>query len=538
MDGIAALDLDVAWRRLCQDRPERVFVCHPFLFEVIESDLPAWLAGVKARLVGGYTPSPAVTCYAPKGDHMVRPGAVLALEDELVFNAALGAVHEHVWKRIGGAQGKTDLAYQLASPSKTPLWVKRGFLVWTEWRRQSLRLLDDGVFYVLTADLAAFYENIDLHRVASDLKSINAPEPVISLLMQLLHKWAYPRGKGIPQGFSGSDILAKLYLDAVDRGMANAGYTHLRYVDDFRVFCRTLHEAKRALHLLNDLVRARGLNLQSGKTKILTAQEARQAIDGVSPLIESIALVLKQELQAMGGGDVHYGTLGDLDRVLGRNPAAPPPEILDRAFAEHFLSSDRFDKSLFHYLLTRLGRVKSKVAVEYCLRLLAVRPEETEYILRYLGNFEVGGDVLRQVLDVLDSPDSVYDHQLYQIVRWFYVRDQVVERLLFICRRWASDRNRASWLRAYCMAIMGASSDPGDLEHIENMYQYAGTEVEQVEIILSLQRMETGRRNAMLGRVKGESLLVGMAVEYVRRGGIFKRKQPDPSAEEHNDPEL
>ena len=83
--------------------------------------------------------------------------------------------------------------------------------------------------------------------------------------MSLLNRWAQPRAKGIPQGFSASDILAKIYLNPIDRALRNGGFTHLRYVDDIRIFCKSRLEAKRGLLLLNDLMRKRGLNLQSAK---------------------------------------------------------------------------------------------------------------------------------------------------------------------------------------------------------------------------------------------------------------------------------
>src|SRR5262249_26538754 len=150
------------------------------------------------------------------------------------------------------------------------------------------------------------------------------------LLMDLLNRWAVPRGKGIPQGYSGSDILAKLYMDPVDRGMRNYGFKHLRYVDDIRVFCKSSLEAKQALLRLNDLVRKRGLNLQSAKTKIIKASEARVEIDGVSPLIQTISQQLAKELREAGGDAAQYGSLRDIERFLEGNPDAPPPEILER----------------------------------------------------------------------------------------------------------------------------------------------------------------------------------------------------------------
>jgi hypothetical protein len=53
MTAFDELDLDLAWRRLKHDRPDRTFVSHPFLMEIIESDLEAWINTIRMRCRGG-----------------------------------------------------------------------------------------------------------------------------------------------------------------------------------------------------------------------------------------------------------------------------------------------------------------------------------------------------------------------------------------------------------------------------------------------------------------------------------------------------
>lgn len=378
--------------------------------------------------------------------------------------------------------------------------------------------MTNEVFFVLTTDITGFYENIEHNRLSSDLKSLGFPQNLHSGLMTYLARWAGPRGKGIPQGYSASDILAKLYLDSVDRGLKNAGFTHLRYVDDIRVFCRTMLEAKQALLKLNELLRNRGLNLQSGKTRILKAEEAKHEIDGVAPQIRSITAQISKELKQLGFLGLIYGTLRDLERYLARNPDAPPPEILERAFADNFLSrNDSFDKTLFHYLLTRLGRVKSKIAVNYCLGMIPIRPDETKYILRYLGNLPADHATQETILDYMESQDAVYDYQLFELVRWFFGATPYPERLLKLCRQWALDRNRPACLRAYCRAILGDAANTDDIDLLEAQCSQTADTVEKVEFLVGLTKMEASRRNAVMGRYKGDGLLVRSAIEYVKK---------------------
>src|SRR2546425_107402 len=98
----------MAWRRLKLDRPDRSFVIHPFLFTWVEVDLEGCLRGVASKVAGGYTPKDAFTYYVPKGDWMVRPAAVLDLEDELVFIAILGSFYPKLWSALKWSQGDPD----------------------------------------------------------------------------------------------------------------------------------------------------------------------------------------------------------------------------------------------------------------------------------------------------------------------------------------------------------------------------------------------------------------------------------------------
>jgi hypothetical protein len=87
------LDLRLAWRRAKFDRPDRCFISHPFLVELVEMRLDEWLGRLNDRLVSGFAPSPAIVCPEPKGGGLVRPGTHLRLEDEVAFNALVGAIH-------------------------------------------------------------------------------------------------------------------------------------------------------------------------------------------------------------------------------------------------------------------------------------------------------------------------------------------------------------------------------------------------------------------------------------------------------------
>src|SRR5207249_11248371 len=136
------------------------------------------------------------------------------------------SVYPKLWEMLQWSQGDPDIAYQLRKPFTTPAWVKSGFLIWSEWRKKSLDHLTKRIRYVVFADIAGFYGNIDLSILCSDLNLLGIDPGLLSLLRTCLDRWSKPRGRGVPQGYSASDLLAKLYMNPIDLALHNSGFGH------------------------------------------------------------------------------------------------------------------------------------------------------------------------------------------------------------------------------------------------------------------------------------------------------------------------
>jgi len=507
--------MELAWRRVRRDMKERHFTVHPDIVDWIESDLDAWLDSVAEELASGYTPRPSKFAAVPKAGGLIRPGTILELEDAVVYNFLVGRLLPSIIEQLKWSQGEVDTAYPLANDADILDWTGIGFLVWQNWRdRSAARLAAVGVEYVVVSDITGFYENVDLQRLASDVRAIGADADTVDLLQRCLRNWALPRNEGIPQGYSASDILAKLYLDGVDRNLRNDGFTHVRYVDDIRVFCRTRLEARRAIHRLTAHLYPRGLNLQSAKTHILDKRQARRKFTGVDELIADLNQKLAAEMSAAEGG---YIKPAEVLQALAQHPG-PAPEVLERAFHEHFsFGSDvPFDPTLFHYLLVRLAKVRSRVAVTYSLDVLATRPEETGQILDYFAAVGLESDAQAIVTEYLGSDEAIYDYQSYQILRWFHNERVSNDEMLQLCRRWAADRNRDPWLRSYAFAYLRSFGSAADWAQIEESYGEAMTELERADRVAAVERLERGRRNTFYARVGGHGKLVSRAVAVAK----------------------
>ena len=78
---------------------------------------------------------------------------------------------------------------------------------------------------------------------------------------------------GSPQGAVISPLLANIYLDPLDRLVAEHGYPMVRYADDFVILTRNHAEAEAALALVRAWVTENGLTQHPAKTRIANCRK-------------------------------------------------------------------------------------------------------------------------------------------------------------------------------------------------------------------------------------------------------------------------
>jgi hypothetical protein len=287
-------------------------------------------------------------------------------------------------------------------------------------------------------------------------------------------------------------------------------------VDDIRIFCDSRRRARQGLQVLIETLHRRGLNVQSAKTKILAQGEARPLIDGIAPTISRINEELIEELETEA---LELGPYLSPDKVailLGESDG-PPVEVLERAFDEFFVATDeQFNATLFHYLLNKLGAAGSRAAVDYALKTLRARPEETEYAIKYLQTIGVSVEEFEGVAKFMSSDDAQYDYQTYQLLGLCQSLDYPHADVLRACRSWYCDANRPLWLRCLAISYLGKWGDVGDLEALQARYATVEGEIEKASIVAALARVELTRRNSFYARVAGDGDLVVRAARIVR----------------------
>ena len=140
-------------------------------------------------------------------------------------------------------------------------------------------LIKDGFTYVVDADVQAYFDSIPHGKLMARVEERVSDGQVLDLIrgwlkadiLQGLDRWT--PGQGSPQGAVISPLLANIYLDPLDRLMAEHGYPMVRYADDFVILTRSHAEACAALALVRAWVTSNGLTLHPDKTRIANCRK-------------------------------------------------------------------------------------------------------------------------------------------------------------------------------------------------------------------------------------------------------------------------
>ena len=140
--------------------------------------------------------------------------------------------------------------------------------------REVDRLIKEGYTFVVDADLQSYFDTIPHERLMARVEEKVSDGRLLDLIrawlkadiLKGLERWT-PTG-GTPQGGVLSPLLANIYLDPLDRLMAERGYRMVRYADDFVILTDSREEADAALALVRAWVAENGLTLHPEKTRV------------------------------------------------------------------------------------------------------------------------------------------------------------------------------------------------------------------------------------------------------------------------------
>lgn len=135
------------------------------------------------------------------------------------------------------------------------------------------KLIKKGFQWVVDADIASFFDEIDQKLLLEFIKEKVNDRQVIELIEKLLAAEETELNKGIAQGSVISPLFSNIYLHNFDKRIVGYNYNLIRYADDFVILETAKEKAEEALMKSIDVLKELYLRLNEEKTKITSLKE-------------------------------------------------------------------------------------------------------------------------------------------------------------------------------------------------------------------------------------------------------------------------
>jgi len=237
--------------------------------------------------IENYTQRPAYSYYPPKNDLCFRRMIYIPFKDLVIRYAFVTVIADLIDnelstncfanRRAKGKQAEISLLENFSEES----WPK-----FCKWQKRCL----ENNEVLLRTDISSFYDSIShdyLTNIIVKELSISIDSQVIKLFKKMLcipvisysqydKKVQEPEymKQGLPIGNSTEGFLANIYLKNIDDIMGEIkGIVFGRYNDDMRIFGKKRKDVLDAMLVLQELLLAKGLNLNAGKTQLAENKE-------------------------------------------------------------------------------------------------------------------------------------------------------------------------------------------------------------------------------------------------------------------------
>jgi len=245
----------------------------PFEYAAFSNDWPSFKTQIENMELSCYQTRPFQLHLIPKQYGGYRPAIQLDPLDSIIYTALAYESAELIENSRISVDQKIACSYRVNLGDQGKFFRENNG--WDDYLSYSRELSYSERFgYVVTADIVDFFNQISHHRIQNALEHAGVEKKRASNIESFLMKLTGGQSRGVPVGPMASNIFSEACLNDVDHFLIHNEYTHTRYVDDFRIFCRTEEKANKALHdLTNYLHTTHRFALQTHKTKIWDINE-------------------------------------------------------------------------------------------------------------------------------------------------------------------------------------------------------------------------------------------------------------------------
>ncbi|MEH2276724.1 MAG: RNA-directed DNA polymerase [Nostoc sp.] len=427
--------------------------------------------------------------YLPKASQTLRPMAILAVSDRVVYQAIANVVAEKARPILSTAANRQSFANVLSAPVQKPMFMPWK-IQYRLFQKKFQTLYEEGNVWLAETDMAAFYETIDQTMLIKYLREQQLVDDLTAEhLRTYLPIWASVKGgetinRGLPQGCLASDFFANLFLYGFDRELSVQEYHYIRYVDDIRLLARTREAVQQGLIRIDRTLKTLGLLIQTTKTTVRQisnfAEEADRMASKLSEvdrrfrelneipdttLPDSLAEPSLHDV-ALLGEDCEIGNRS-LDLLIATSGLQ---EDLLELFWQSKKSIDAGGNNPFaeRHLKFCLYRLDPNPAiVTAILPYLLDKPWLTQSLHQYLRKCELDKDALEFLDKNIIAIHSVYDSTVTFAIETLMRQNFSLRYHHGLFRKWLTD-NKRDW-PLLCAAVMALGDNQENMSVLLNV---------------------------------------------------------------------
>ncbi|MFY0781092.1 RNA-directed DNA polymerase [Peribacillus simplex] len=354
----------------------------------------------------------------PKHKYGFRLSTQLDPLDTIVYHSLVYEIGEDIESKRISMEKNVSFSYRFSPDEDGRMFdtdINYGsFLNYCEEKVDEI-MGDDNIKYIVVADIADFFPRLYLHPLENALSSCTTKTNHALSIKRLLSNWNHSISYGIPVGQDASRLLAELALNDIDEGLLSEGVDFCRYVDDFRIFCKSEKEAYQQLALLAEMLFENlGLTLQQHKTRIVSVIEFREEYlkSEESVEIQRLSDEFLGILQEMGisdpYGEINYDLLPE--EIQGQIDSLNLEAILQEQ-----IDSESADAKIVGFVLRRMAQLKNTDALYLVLENIDKLYTAFKHIFVYINELELNDEqkelVSEKLIRILD--DSIVGHLEY-----------------------------------------------------------------------------------------------------------------------------
>jgi hypothetical protein len=386
----------------------------PFEFDAINE----YWSDVKIHLLGMDVFSKGIRPYrrslTPKSELGFRISTQLDPLDTIISHAIIYEIHKEIENARLPKDSNKVFSFRL-EPKKDGTLYDENYN-WQTFKKEAECQANNGEYdYVVLTDIADCFPSIYLHNIETVLRecvqSSGKKLHVESLINIIKAMHINQTHKGLPVGPQFARPIAELILNDVDKVLYENDVKFIRYVDDYRIFCKSESDAYNQLFFLSqNLYDLTNLKLNESKTKILPIDIFKQKYINTEKerekktVFQSFKDLLEElEINPDSYEEIDISSLDEEDLI--KLHSLNLENILNEE-----LEKGSIDFSLMNFLLINLARIDNTDIAEiilsekYIRRLFPILKFIIDYLER-IRSFDVPQKMLigKKILDLLEG---------------------------------------------------------------------------------------------------------------------------------------